>query len=159
MPTNLDQNQIMQLVFNEKTKRLAVDATVVAKVTDTEINADDSDIAIRDPSSGNSLAINTDGSINANVAINSSEDNILIVGSENGTLSGTKRPLKVDGSGNAKTLTVNSIIPFEYDAIYYAYPDDYTEVFVYKYGGVTVATVTATYEDTAKNKLLSLVRT
>lgn len=159
MASNLDQQQIMQLVFNEKSKRLAVDATVVAKITDTQINADDSDIGIRDPLSGNTLSINKDGSINSNVAVDGNEDSITVFGTENGAMDGTKRALRVDSKGNSKSLVMNSLVPYEYNGISFSYPDDLSEVFIYTQNGVVVSTVTVTYTDSTKARLQSIART
>jgi hypothetical protein len=159
MASNLDQQQIMQLVFDEKRKRLAVDATVVAKITDAQINADDSDIGIRDSVSGNSLSINPDGSINSNVAVDSAEDSITIFGTETGAMDGTKRALRVDSKGNSKSLVMNSLVPYEYNGISFSYPDTFTEVFTYTQNGITVSTVTVTYTDSTKTRLASVART
>lgn len=158
MASNLDQQQIMQLVFNQERKSLMVDANVVATVLDTIIRAEHSDIAIKDPVSGHVLKINDNGSINSNIVLDAAEDNILIMGSENGSATGTKRALRVDSQGNSKTLTVNNLIPFQFDGIFPSYPDDVTELFTYKQGGITVATVTVIYVDNTKNEIVSVVR-
>jgi hypothetical protein len=56
------------------------------------------------------------------------------------------------------SVQVNSIVPYKYDAIYPSYPDGVTEIYVYKYQGSTVATVTVVYTDVNKKEFISLTR-
>jgi hypothetical protein len=68
--TNLDQNQILQRVFEEGQDKLRVDAQVTATIGTIEciINASSGDnIAITNQDGSNPLVINTDGSINVKV--------------------------------------------------------------------------------------------
>lgn len=105
-PSNLDQQQIIQRVMDGANDRLRVDATVTATIGDVTISAEDSNIAIKDPVSGNILKVNADGSIDANTIITAaSGDSILSVGTDDGTLTGTQKVLKIDNTG---ALVVNS---------------------------------------------------
>lgn len=158
--SNLSQEQIIQRAFAEENDRLRVDAQVTAEIAELISNADDSDIAIRDPLSNNSLKINTDGSIDTNVKVDAAEkDSVLIVGTENGTVNGTQRVLKVDASGNSQQIQKNTLVPYEFDSIYPENPNNSTEIYVYKKSGLTVATITITYSDSSKTNLVSIVRT
>jgi hypothetical protein len=158
--SNLSQEQILQRTFIEVNDRLRVDAQVTAEISELISNADDSDIAIRDPLTDNSLKINTDGSIDANVKVDAAEkDSILVVGTENGNVNGTQRVMKVDASGNSMQIQRNTLVPYEFDAIYPSTPDEITEQYIYKKNGATVATVTITYSDSSKTSLVSIVRT
>lgn len=77
--TQLDSTQVLRQAFNETTDRLRVDASVTATIGDVVINADESDIAIKDRVTGYYLHINSDGSIDANVVVSASGgDSILI---------------------------------------------------------------------------------
>lgn len=77
--SQLDQTQILQRAFNEAQDRLRVDASVTATIGDIVINAEESDIAIKDRVTDNLLKINSDGSIDANVVVSASGgDNIAI---------------------------------------------------------------------------------
>lgn len=86
--TELDQNQIVQRVFDEAEDRLRVDAQVTATVSgpfDVAITAATDNIAIRNTSNNNELLINPDGSINTqisgevNIEVNAADgDNVAI---------------------------------------------------------------------------------
>jgi hypothetical protein len=65
--SNLDQEQIIQQVFNPDDNSLRVDATVTATI---------SNIELKDPNNGNTLNINNDGSINADIIVSALSDNI-----------------------------------------------------------------------------------
>lgn len=158
--SNLSQEQIVQRAFEESNDRLRVDAQVTATITELISNAEDSDIAIKDPLSDNILKINTDGSIDANVKVDASEqDSILIVGTENGQVTGTQHVMRVDSQGNTQSIQMNSLVPHQFDSIYPDYSNPTTEIYTYKKGIATVATVTVTYSDSSKNTLVSIVRT
>lgn len=159
-PSNLSQEQIIQRAFENTNDRLRVDAQVTAEISELISNADESDIAIRDPLSDNTLKINTDGSIDANVKVDASErDSILIVGTENGAITGNQRVMKVDAQGNSQTIQTNTIVPYQFDSIFPDYSNPVAEVYVYKKNNEIVATVTVTYTDTSKTNLVSIVRT
>lgn len=157
--TRLDQNQILQRVFEEDDDQLRVNATVTATIGDVVIDAEQSNIAIKDPVTDNVLKINSDGSIDANTIISANSDNILVLGSEDGTTSGTKHVLKTDATGNLQNIQLNSLVQSRYDSIYPSYPDSVTEIYVYKQSASTVSTVTVIYTDSSKNELVSIVRT
>lgn len=77
--TNLDSNQVIKQVYDEADDRLRVDAVVSATIGDVIIDAEESDIAIKDRVTDNLLKINSDGSIDANVVVSASGgDNIAI---------------------------------------------------------------------------------
>lgn len=66
----------------------------------------------------------------------------------------------VDADGNQ--MTNLGLVTRAYDSIVPSYPDNVTEVYVYKSGGVsgtTVATVTVTYTDATKERYVSIVKT
>jgi hypothetical protein len=77
--TQLDANQVLKQSFDEVNDRLRVDATVSATIGSIVIDAEQSDIAIKDRVTDNLLKINNDGSIDANVVVSASGgDNIAI---------------------------------------------------------------------------------
>lgn len=89
--SQLDEQQIIQQVYDPVGNALNVNATVVTSIED---------VAIKDPVSGNIMAVNSDGSINADVIISAASDSVS---------SWTK-----DGSGNSigstgGALNVNSV--------------------------------------------------
>lgn len=104
--SNLSQEQILQQVFNASDNTLAVDATVTATISNVEI---------KDPNSGNSLSINSDGSLNANTIINATSDSI-----KSWTQDGTGNPIgsttgalnvNIKGGGNASVGLDGIIAP------------------------------------------------
>lgn len=89
--SQLDEQQIIQQVYDPVANALNVNATVVTSIED---------VAIKDPVSGHIMAVNADGSINADVIISAGSDSVS---------SWTK-----DGSGNSigstgGALNVNSV--------------------------------------------------
>lgn len=120
-PSKLDQTQIMQRSFDGDNDRLRVDATVSASI---------GEVSIQDASTGDDMRVNPDGSIDVNLngvttttvgpstgldvnILNSlslaidaltspTPDNILGVGSEDGTASGTKHVLKIGSDLNLR---------------------------------------------------------
>lgn len=157
--SNLSQEQIIQRAFTEDNDRLRVDAQVTAEISELISSADDSDIAIRDPLTNNTLKINTDGSIDTNVKVDASEkDSVLIVGTENGTINGTQRVMRVDSSGNTQSIQMNSIVPYQFDSIYPEY-NTTSDTYIYKKNNQTVATVTVNYSDDQKITIVSIIRT
>ena len=152
--THLDQNLILQRIFEETEDRIRVDAVVTATIADVIINAEESNIAIKDPISGNILSVNADGSINADILIRAtSGDSILVVGTEDGTTTGTQHVLKIDSNKNANVINMGTLVPKIFDdiAITYATVDSQTVASIVQYyvGGPTgtlVATLTLTYD-------------
>lgn len=158
--TQLSEEQIIQRAFEENSDRLRVDATVTASIGEVIINAEDSNIAIKDPNTGNTLKINADGSIDSNVIVDATQgDSVVVVGTEDGNINGTKHAMRVDQQGFQQTLQMNSLVPFRYDSIYPSYPNTSTEIYVYKQSTSTVATVTIVYTDATKNDIVSIIRT
>lgn len=158
-PSKLDQTQIMQRSFDGDNDRLRVDATVTASIGTVVVNADTSDIAIKDRVSGYLLKINSDGSLDVNTAIAAASDNILVLGTNDGTLSGTQNVFRVDSQGIQSTFSMNMLVQVKFDSIYPTYPDTVTEIYTYKQSGSTVAVVTVIYTDASKNNLVSVIRT
>ncbi len=77
--SDLDQTQIIQRVMEESTDRLRVDAQVSAVITDVEISSSQSSIAVGNPGNSNTLNVNSDGSIDVDVVLNSGTDSITTV--------------------------------------------------------------------------------
>lgn len=71
LPSTLDASQCIQGAYDEAKGRLRVEgeATIVNGMLEVAINATDDNIAIKDPSTGNILHINNNGSINTNVTV------------------------------------------------------------------------------------------
>ena len=158
--TQLDQNQILQRVFDEANDQLRVDATVTASIGELVISATDSNIAIKDPISGNIVKVNADGSIDSNVIVDAAGgDNILVLGTEDGTTSGTKHVMSVSPQGYQQSLSMNSLVPFRYNSVYPSYPTTSSEVYQYKQDATLVCTVTVTYTDDTKVEIVSIIRT
>lgn len=160
--SQLDQTQILQRAFDENTDRLRTDSVINIDSATITVNTSYStdSMQIGDPNTNSTLKINANGSIDANVIVDASGgDSILSVGTSNGTISGTQSVIKVDSTGNQSTFVMNSIVPVAYDSIYPSYPNSTTEIYVYKQGATTVATVTVVYTDSTKNNITSIVRT
>lgn len=68
--SNLDATQCIRGSFDEANGRLRVEtaATIIDGAVEVAIDADSDNIAIKDPSSGNVLKINADGSINVDTS-------------------------------------------------------------------------------------------
>lgn len=58
----------------------------------------------------------------------------------------------------AELQVQNSLVPGVYNSITASYPSATTEVYVYKFNGTTVSTVTVTYTDSTKDNVSSVVR-
>jgi len=89
-------------------------------------------------------------------------DNVLIVGSEDGTKTGTKHAVVIDSDKNLHVINMGQLVPNIFDAIAVTYPSVSQEAYTYKIGGiagVTVATVTVIYTDATKTVLTSVART
>ena len=65
----------------------------------------------------------------------------------------------VSVNGTANVLQTNTLVPYNYDNIAATYPTTTQEVYVYKTGLTTVATITVNYTDASKNSISSVVRT
>lgn len=62
-----------------------------------DLNSDEDQVAVEDPDTGAHIRVETDGSINSNVEISAADgDNVFSVGSEDGTVNGTRHVIKVN---------------------------------------------------------------
>ena len=114
--TKLDANQVLKGAYDEPNKRLRVDASVTATLGDTVLV----------DANGDELDINPDGSINTvitgdvNIEISAADgDNVLVVGTEDGTTSGTQHVVKInaakevqvrDDDANATLTAINAVL-------------------------------------------------
>lgn len=66
-----------------------------------------------------------------------------------------------DGSGRRAlhVMQANSLVPKGFDSFFVTYPSGTVEIYTYKVGPTTVATLTLTYTDATKSDILSAVRT
>jgi len=99
--TNLDGNQVLKQSFDETNDRLRVDAVVTASIGDIIIDAEESDIAIKDRITDNLLKINADGSIDANVSITA-------VGGDNIAISDGTDTLAINSDGSINVSGVST---------------------------------------------------
>lgn len=80
-------------------------------------------------------------------------DNVLIVGSTDGTKGGLKAPIRVDADGIMQTVSLGKLVIRPFDYIDPTYPSPTQEVYTYKLGGAggTITTiVTVNYTDATK---------
>lgn len=88
--STLDANQVLQHSYDEATGEIRVQASISTTINDVEIVDGD----------GNHLVVNPDGSLNANVEVDSADgDSILVVGTENGTTGGIQHVMRVSANG------------------------------------------------------------
>jgi hypothetical protein len=93
-------------------KRLAVDANFVAQNVQANVNldSDEDEVAVEDPDTGAHIRVELDGSINANVEIDAADgDNVLSVGTEDGTISGTRHVQKIGPEGDLRVKDTEAI--------------------------------------------------
>jgi len=96
--TKLSSEQVLQQSFDESNDRLRVDASVSATIGDIQINAEESDVAIKDRVTDNLLKINADGSIDVNVNIDAADgDNVAISDGANTLNINPDGSINVDG--------------------------------------------------------------
>jgi hypothetical protein len=108
--TNLDSNQVIKQVYDEADDRLRVDAVVSATIGDVIIDAEESDIAIKDRVTDNLLKINSDGSIDANVVVSASGgDNIAISDGTDTLQVNPDGSINVNVSGTASVTVLNPV--------------------------------------------------
>lgn len=90
----------------EGVRRLAVDADVNIgdiAVDTRPLDASTDNVGIKDTNTGAKLKINPDGSIDSNVVLDSaSGDNVMAVGTEDGTTSGIRHVQKIGSDGNLR---------------------------------------------------------
>lgn len=96
--SKLDGMQTLRAAFDEDTGSFRTDASFSGSIS-VNLDAATDSVSIKDPDTGNSLEINVDGSINANVAILHTEDSVRL---GNGTDFITSTTV-----GLAKTLDVS----------------------------------------------------
>lgn len=101
--TNISGQQVLQKVYDEANDRLRVDAVVTATIGDVKIDAEESDIAIKDRVTDNLLKINTDGSIDANVVVSASSGDSIKISDGIDELA-----INADGSLNAQVAGVST---------------------------------------------------
>lgn len=153
-PTKLDANQAIQGAYDDAQGRLRVDASVTATIGDVVINADESSIAIQDPSNNNVLHINNDGSINVDTVIKASAGDNIAIADPTGT-----NFLLPNTDGSIKSVQLFTI-PF--DTITATYPLATQEVYISRVGGTGGSiqqTLTVNYTDSSKAFISSVVRT
>jgi hypothetical protein len=160
--TGLDAAQVVKRAYDEPNNRFRVDAQVSAVIgtVDVIINAATDNIAIADASTGYKLTVNSDGTINVNTVVRAtSGDSIMMVGTEDGTPTGTQHTLKTNTDGSLATTSLNSFITIPFDSVYATYPNSITEVYTTKNAGVSKQLITITYTDATKNFIASAIRT
>lgn len=104
--TQLSFSQVITQCFNEAQDRLRVEGTVT-------FDSLTSSVAIADAVTGDPMSILADGSINVNTIISAADgDNLLILGTEDGALGGTKHVAKIGSDLNlrVKDEGVNTLL-------------------------------------------------
>lgn len=108
--SDLDMSQIIQRAFEESTDRLRVDAEVSAVIGEVVIDASTSSVAIGDRNTGNLLKVNADGSIDADVILNAATDNVAISDGTDTLAINTDGSINVELEGLASFQTSGYII-------------------------------------------------
>lgn len=113
--SGLDGMQTLRAAFDENSGRFRTDSSFSGSIS-VNLDATTDSVAIKDPDTGNSLEINVDGSINANVSILHTEDSVRIgngVDFITSTTVGAAKTLDVSvkelPDGLAQELTLQSI--------------------------------------------------
>lgn len=148
--------------------RLKVDTSISIQDIELDVgleHANDS-VALADRSNDNFLRIEADGSLNVNAALSGilDDDSILIVGTDDGTLSGNRQLAKINNENlyvkdedlqaevaDLKDKVPSKLITEEFDDIEMSYVAGgngvgQLEVVTYKNGGLTVGTINLTYD-------------
>lgn len=152
----LNSENIMRKVYDPSTESLKTSTIAVLDTNSVSVQINDTDDSIKiGNGQGDYLAINDDGSINANltgeidIEVNAVDgDSIAVVGTEDGTPSGTQHTLKIGSDGNARVGDNFSLVPREIDQITFVSvtPDGDPLVIEYRKSGNLVATLTITYD-------------
>lgn len=101
-PSPLDANQVLKGAYDDATGSLRTTATLSGTVT-VELDAATDSVRVEDPDTGAHIRVETDGSINVNSVITAtSGDNILIIGTEDGTTSGIQHVAKIGSDLNLR---------------------------------------------------------
>jgi len=80
---------------------------------------------------------------------------------EHDPVTSAKRVADYTWNGSTPVRVPTPFLPYAYDYVSVAYPDDTTEVYTFKQGGsggTTVETVTITYVDNTKEQLSTVTR-
>lgn len=83
-------------------------------------------------------------------------DTVMVIGSTDGTTSGTQKVIKLASDGSVRTKSLGQLVNVDYDYLSVNYASATQEVYTYKTGGSggsTVATVTLNYTDATKASL------
>lgn len=118
--STLDANQCIQFAFSEETGRLRTDASFSGNISVNLDSAGDG-VHIGDPDTGYTLEINSDGSINANVAVTHVGDSIRLgdgtnfltsttIGSDIGLDVNILNSIEVTGKVDALIVGINEYI-------------------------------------------------
>jgi len=188
-PSKLDFQQVLQGSFDEATGSLRVDATVnigsitvdLSHTTDS-VRLGDGTVFLTSTTVGPKTGLDVNVLNSLGIIIDSTDDNILVLGTEDGTKTGTQHVFKIpsdlklrvkDEDANTTLSTINSkLIDFNttaiksiqlftmpFDAITATYPSATQEVYKSRLGGIagTVQqTATVNYTDSTKNFLLNV---
>ena len=88
-------------------------------------------------------------------------DNVLVVGSTDGTKGGVKAPMRVDLEGHVKTINIGQIVTKYFDYIATTYPSPTQEIYTFRMGGPsgTITTiVTVDYTTASKKNILTVFK-
>lgn len=107
-PSRLDANQVLQASYDEAVGALRVEGIISGGAIQVSIDASTDNIAIKDPSSGNTLKVNSDGSINTTLIVSSIEIGKVDQGSPN-TIANAW-PVKVTDGTNTLAITAGGQI-------------------------------------------------
>lgn len=163
MPTppasKLDANQVLTHSFDDISGRIRVDAVTspAGGSTEVSVNMVDDSIKIGDGVNyftGTTIGPKTGLDVNIitplAISIDSSSDSILVVGTEDGTPSGTQHVIATDTDGSVFTKTLNNLIHKKYDTVQItAKTTNGPTAVVYRDGGLSgtiVATAALTYD-------------
>lgn len=101
-----NSGQPVDVIERAGKKRLAVDAEISANIGQVTVDLDytEDSVEIGDASTGAKLNINPDGSIDANVIVDgyTGTDNVMAVGTEDGSLTGIKHAAKIGSDKNLR---------------------------------------------------------
>jgi len=142
--TKLDMEQVIKRSFDEPNDRLRVDAEITASIADVNVIIDAAsgdNIKISD--GVDDLAINPDGSINANVALDHTQDSVAL-GNGTALLSSTTAGSKVGLDVNM----LNRLVNVPHDDIEIATKNDSGDplTIVFRNLGTQVMMLTLTYD-------------
>jgi hypothetical protein len=167
---DLDFGNVIKQVYDPVTESLKVLATISIGSITVDLDASTDSVRLGDGTLLNTLTnVGGKNAIDVNIAGGSfaididaaTGDNIMAVGTTDGTTSGTKKVIKVNTDGTVKTVQLfNS--PF--DTITCDNPDPSPSVEIYRTrtggaSGTVVQTATITYRDSTKARIENVVVT